>query len=101
MIKCILSTDMTQHREVCENIMGKRCGKEAGVVDESDPEERQFWLNVCLHAGDLSAQCLPWSAAAAWESRISQEFLKQAEAEKARGATPAPFMQFQFHDLKQ
>ena len=54
--------------------------------------DRQTLLNMCIHCADLSAQTLPWVTACKWEERISQEFAAQADAERALGLSPAPFM---------
>merc|ERR1712118_262349 len=55
----------------------------------------------CIHTADLSAQTLPWQAAATWEECISKEFVSQADKELAQGRTPMAFMQFKIWDAKQ
>ena len=88
-ITSILATDMAHHNKLCTKILQRdhlRPFRSDVVTD------RQTLLNLCIHSADLSAQTLPWRTACQWEERISQEFSNQAEAEKARGLVPAPFM---------
>jgi len=89
-IKCILDTDMAHHNEICQKL-----------VAGGSAEDKQLMLGACIHAADLSAQTLPWRAAARWEERISLEFVNQASREVALGMAPAPFMSFQMDDVKQ
>mmetsp|Transcript_82851 Transcript_82851/g.208697 ORF Transcript_82851/g.208697 Transcript_82851/m.208697 type:complete len:685 (-) Transcript_82851:82-2136(-) len=98
-IRCILDTDMTRHSEQCQKCavqVSKAHDEEQGTA-----EDRLFWLSMCIHTADLSGQVMPWATALEWESRVSQEFLRQASHEMERGISPAPFMQFSFEDMKQ
>jgi hypothetical protein len=105
-IKCILDTDMAHHSALCQTLQAdklpaalKECQSlERGVKLD---EVRQPLLGILIHAADLSAQVLPWHVASQWEERISREFTNQVSDELQRGLMPAPFMQFNFTDLKQ
>ena len=88
-ITSILATDMAHHDKLCKKILARdklRPFRSDRVTD------RQTLLNMCIHCADLSAQTLPWVTACKWEERISQEFSAQADAERALGLSPAPFM---------
>eukprot|EP00928_Gymnodinium_smaydae_P039137 TRINITY_DN26804_c0_g1_i1.p1 TRINITY_DN26804_c0_g1~~TRINITY_DN26804_c0_g1_i1.p1 ORF type:complete len:761 (-),score=97.61 TRINITY_DN26804_c0_g1_i1:366-2648(-) len=90
-IRCILNTDMSYHKEITQKV-------QAGV---GFLEDKSLTLSACIHAADLSAQVLPWDIAMQWESRISEEFVRQATAERDAGRTPAPFMDFRMDDVRQ
>lgn len=94
-IKCILSTDMSQHSQICRRASSCTSGAEFQEKDQ------HFLMEFCIHAADLSGQVLKWSAASEWEHRISQEFHAQATLEIQEGHTPEPFMQFNLDDLHQ
>lgn len=89
-IKCILNTDMAHHSELCQKI--EAC---------EGTEDKALMMSSCIHTADLSSQILPWTVAAKWEERISQEFAHQAACELAAGRTPAPFMHIKLDDSKQ
>eukprot|EP00930_Biecheleria_cincta_P039656 TRINITY_DN27244_c0_g3_i1.p1 TRINITY_DN27244_c0_g3~~TRINITY_DN27244_c0_g3_i1.p1 ORF type:complete len:722 (-),score=97.72 TRINITY_DN27244_c0_g3_i1:271-2340(-) len=89
-IRCILDTDMAHHAAICQKLQGTK------VL-----EDKQLLKGACIHSCDLSAQVLPWQTASKWEELISAEFFNQANEERSAGRTPAPFMDFQMHDLKQ
>eukprot|EP00931_Biecheleriopsis_adriatica_P089170 TRINITY_DN63338_c0_g1_i1.p1 TRINITY_DN63338_c0_g1~~TRINITY_DN63338_c0_g1_i1.p1 ORF type:complete len:654 (-),score=111.23 TRINITY_DN63338_c0_g1_i1:64-2025(-) len=99
-IKCILATDMSLHRQMCQSLLGFTGSVGVGDVQSSEMD-RDLLLHMCIHSSDLSAQVLPWADASQWEERISLEFLAQAEQEIAAGLTPEPFMQFEMQDLHQ
>lgn len=94
-IKCILSTDMAQHSRICRRVSS------CTSVQEFQEEDQHFLMELCIHTADLSGQVLKWSAASAWEDRISAEFHAQAMREVEEGHTPEPFMQFSLDDLQQ
>jgi len=103
-IASILATDMSHHADQCKKLLS--CEQHLYRADSSDGtkvshEGRQMLLSASIHAADLAAQTLPWRIAKQWEERISQEFVNQAETEVSMGWTPAPFMHFEFSDLRQ
>lgn len=89
-IRCILDTDMAHHGSMCQKLQSTK------VL-----EDKQLLRGACIHSCDLSGQVLPWHTASKWEEMISAEFSNQAKEERSAGRTPAPFMDFQMHDLKQ
>eukprot|EP00930_Biecheleria_cincta_P032000 TRINITY_DN22203_c0_g1_i1.p1 TRINITY_DN22203_c0_g1~~TRINITY_DN22203_c0_g1_i1.p1 ORF type:complete len:625 (-),score=107.21 TRINITY_DN22203_c0_g1_i1:202-2076(-) len=94
-IKCILSTDMSQHMQICRRVSS------CTSVLEFQEKDQHSLMEFCIHAADLSGQVLPWTAASEWEYRISQEFHAQATLEIQEGHNPEPFMQFNLDDLHQ
>ncbi|CAK9043471.1 unnamed protein product [Durusdinium trenchii] len=97
-IKCILATDMAHHQGLCQKLIGCNSAEDFQSTVSAD---RQFLMNICVHAADLSAQVLQWETARKWEDRICQEFTAQAAKETEQGLTPEPFMQFKMEDMKQ
>ena len=89
-IRCILDTDMAHHAAICQKLQSTK------VL-----EDKLLLKGACIHSCDLSAQVLPWQTASMWEEMVSTEFVNQAKEERSAGRTPAPFMDFQMHDLKQ
>ncbi|CAE8651783.1 unnamed protein product [Polarella glacialis] len=96
MIACILATDMNIHTDLCRKIAACMGSEELNVG-----HDKQFLMNVCIHTSDLSAQVKSWQVASEWEGRISKEFSEQARQEFDLGLPTAPFMQFDFNDVKQ
>eukprot|EP00747_Dinoflagellata_sp_TGD_P217872 gnl/TRDRNA2_/TRDRNA2_90208_c1_seq1.p1 gnl/TRDRNA2_/TRDRNA2_90208_c1~~gnl/TRDRNA2_/TRDRNA2_90208_c1_seq1.p1 ORF type:complete len:455 (-),score=76.21 gnl/TRDRNA2_/TRDRNA2_90208_c1_seq1:141-1325(-) len=89
-INAILATDMAHHQTQCIELLSR--GK-TSPFDVRSPEERQKFLNACIHTSDLSSQVLPWSSANRWEECISREFSNQARDEAAVEIARTPFMQ--------
>lgn len=89
-VGAILATDMVHHFEQCKTLGSRDPDNAFNAAIDAD---RQMFVNTIVHAADLSAQTLSTRIAVQWELRISQEFMQQAEKERAAGIPVAPFMQ--------
>jgi len=95
-ISSILATDMMHHSSICD---GLAAFKSESSFRDACAKDRQLLMSACIHASDISGQALPWDQARAWETRISDEFVSQAQEEMLLGRTPAPFMNFKMEDV--
>jgi len=55
-------------------------------------EDRQFLLNVILHAADISNPVKPLDNYGKWSYRVIKEFFEQGDAERELGMTVSPMM---------
>ncbi|KDD74347.1 3'5'-cyclic nucleotide phosphodiesterase, partial [Helicosporidium sp. ATCC 50920] len=67
-----------------------RRSSEAGAAMFSSAENRQFLLNVLLHAADISNAAKPISLGVPWSDRVLAESFAQGEQERARGWPLSP-----------
>jgi hypothetical protein len=86
-IQAILATDMVHHFELCSTI------DKTEAINIEKENEKQFLINIITHGSDLAAQTLPTRIACEWEKRVTEEFMLQADTEKAMGIPSAAFMQ--------
>ena len=56
------------------------------------PDDRQFILNVILHAADISNAVKPFKTYEKWAHRVLGEFFNQGDMERARGVPISPMM---------
>lgn len=86
-VECVLATDMASHFNFI---------KQVNEIEELNEEvvgaKTNFLINCIVHAADICGQCFPLEVAKVWESRISEEFDKQAKLETELGMDVAPFM---------
>lgn len=71
-IPTILATDMAKHNFVMERFIS--CIRE---YNKSNPEHRQSFLDIVLHASDVGNPVLKFELATVWSLRIIQEFNEQ------------------------
>lgn len=90
-IKAILATDMIHHFP-----MVKELATTEAKCSSDDPkkvlEHRQFLVSSVIHSADISAQCYPFKTAAIWESKVTNEFMVQAQRENELGIEVQPHM---------
>ncbi|EEH60719.1 uncharacterized protein MICPUCDRAFT_4522, partial [Micromonas pusilla CCMP1545] len=76
-IATVLHTDMSHHFK---------------MVSQMEPDDRQFILNVILHAADISNAVKPFKTYEKWAHRVLGEFFNQGDMERARGVPISPMM---------
>jgi hypothetical protein len=87
-VSSILATDMDMHVTLVESMASKADGH---WVIES-PVDKIFYGKYILHCADLSNPVRPFYLAKEWASRVSEEFNRQGEIEKARGLPVSTFL---------
>ena len=104
--RLVLSTDMAHHAKLLEDFVDAATGAmetasmNAAAIDENGNEEEEeasvaSWsdpvLALCyvLHCADISNPARPWRLAREWGARISEEFYKQGDRERALGVPVA------------
>ena len=100
--RLVLSTDMAHHAKLLEDFVDaatdamETASMNAAAIDENGNEEEEVasvasWsdpvLALCyvLHCADISNPARPWRLAREWGARISEEFYKQGDRERALG----------------
>ena len=63
-----------------------------GGLHYKKEEDRQFLLNVILHAADISNPVKPLDNYGKWSYRVVKEFFEQGDAERELGMTVSPMM---------
>ena len=79
MISCVLSTDMafhSNHVEFMNNIINKKI---------SNPQDNQEFMNLLIHAADISNPTKPFNVYLKWAKLVFEEFCQQGDKEKALG----------------
>ena len=104
--RLVLSTDMAHHAKLLEGFMDavtnametvsaqSLANDEDGDYEAGDEDVRSWSdpvLALCyvLHCADISNPARPWHLAREWGTRISEEFYKQGDRERALGL-PVP-----------
>jgi hypothetical protein len=87
-ISCIMATDMALHVGLVEQ-MAARTGQ-PWIIDT--PAEKLFYGKIILHSADLSNPVRPFYLSKEWACRVSEEFNRQGEMEKARGLPVSTFL---------
>ena len=104
--RLVLSTDMAHHAKLLEDFVDAATGAmetasmNAAAIDENGNEEEEeasvaSWsdpvLALCyvLHCADISNPARPWRLAREWGARVSEEFYKQGDRERALGVPVA------------
>jgi len=64
----------------------------SSIVITLDAEQRQLWLNVLIHAADLSNTVRPWEIAKKWSDLVVEEFFLQGDLEKKNKLPVSPNM---------
>ena len=104
--RLVLSTDMAHHAKLLEDFVDaatdamETASMNAAAIDENGNEEEEVasvasWsdpvLALCyvLHCADISNPARLWRLAREWGARISEEFYKQGDRERALGVPVA------------
>ena len=87
-VSCILATDMDMHVTLVETMASK--ADEQWHIES--PADKIFYGKYILHCADLSNPVRPFHLAKEWASRVSEEFNRQGEIEKARGLPVSTFL---------
>ena len=108
--RLVLSTDMAHHAKLLETFMDavtnamETASARSSAIDEDGDDEKKneagdedvrSWsdpvLALCyvLHCADISNPARPWRLAREWGARISEEFYKQGDRERALGVPVA------------
>ena len=48
-------------------------------------QDKEFWLELVLHASDIGHTTRPFHITANWTSRITEEFFRQGDTERELG----------------
>jgi len=96
MIQCVLSTDMTLHNKIFQFLKSKaqtyqiKNGENVEKIFE-DPDPvinfnlKQEFLNVLIHAADISNPTKPLDIYKIWAQKVVDEFFRQGDMEKRLG----------------
>lgn len=79
MISCVLSTDMTyhsKHMDFMKNVIEKKT---------DDIKDNQEFMNLLVHASDISNPTKPFNVYFKWAKLVVEEFCQQGDKEKALG----------------
>ena len=105
-IATVLHTDMSHHFKMVsqmevfyelhsEGIAANTRRVKRGIMVDciyKKEEDRQFLLNVILHAADISNPVKPLDNYGKWSYRVVKEFFEQGDAERELGMTVSPMM---------
>lgn len=105
-ISAILGTDMIHHfNQVADmNVFFQAYGEQGAAFDAAaqgagslpefvaDPGTRQFWLDMLLHAADISNPAKDFAICRKWSDRIMEEFFAQGDAERGAGLAVSAMM---------
>ena len=105
-IASVLHTDMSHHFKMVsqmevfyelhsEGIAANTRRVKRGIMVDciyKKEEDRQFLLNVILHAADISNPVKPLDNYGKWSYRVIKEFFEQGDAERELGMTVSPMM---------
>jgi cAMP-specific phosphodiesterase 4 len=102
-LSTVLGTDMAHHFEQIgkTNVFleaygddtSKFCsGEKDGIDALQEEKDRYFLMEICLHCADISNPYKPFHICAAWANRVSEEFARQGDREKAEGLEVSPMM---------
>ena len=105
-IATVLHTDMSHHFKMVsqmevfyelhsEGIAANTRRVKRGIMVDciyKKEEDRQFLLNVILHAADISNPVKPLDNYGKWSYRVIKEFFEQGDAERELGMTVSPMM---------
>lgn len=83
-----MATDMALHVGLVDQ-MAARAGQ-PWIIDT--PAEKLFYGKIILHSADLSNPVRPFYLSKEWACRVSEEFNRQGELEKARGLPVSTFL---------
>ena len=107
--RLVLSTDMAHHAKLLEEFVDaatnamETASERSAAIDEDGADETsdddeidvRSWsdpvLALCyvLHCADISNPARPWRLAREWGARVSEEFYKQGDRERALGVPVA------------
>ena len=79
MISCVLSTDMfyhSNHTQFMKDLIAKKDIKQ---------EDNQQYMNLLIHAADISNPTKPFNIYLKWAKLVLEEFCQQGDKEKALG----------------
>jgi hypothetical protein len=96
MIQCVLSTDMTLHNKIFQFLKSKaqtyqiKNGENVEkIFEDPDPVTnfnlKQEFLNVLIHAADISNPTKPLDIYKVWAQKVVDEFFRQGDMEKRLG----------------
>ena len=105
-IASVLHTDMSHHFKMVsqmevfyelhsEGIAANTRRVKRGIMVDciyKKEEDRQFLLNVILHAADISNPVKPLDNYGKWSDRVIKEFFEQGDVERELGLTVSPMM---------
>jgi hypothetical protein len=93
MVGMILATDMARHvsdlasfkslieqRQIKEGVNSQKIIDRESATKEFD--SKQQFLEICIHAADVSTQTRPFEIAHEWTYLLFDEFFKQGDLEK-------------------
>ena len=86
-IPTVLATDMAKHNFVMEHFISCIRG-----YDKTKQEHRQSFMDIVLHACDVSNPVMKFELATVWSLRIIQEFNEQVWKEEQNGIPVSEFM---------
>ena len=86
MISCVLATDMSNHNNhvnFMKNIISQNNNNNNNKNSKS--EDNQDFLNLLIHAADISNPTKPFNIYLKWAKLVVEEFCQQGDKEKALG----------------
>jgi hypothetical protein len=89
-VGCVLATDMALHVNIVREMSERTVDDHQWLIDS--PIEKLLYGKIIVHAADLSNPVRPFAMAKDWAMRVSEEFNKQIELEKAEGLPVSSFL---------
>lgn len=88
-IDMVLATDLSKHFKLVGTFKTSVSG---GNLDLGEAEDRLLLLQMCLKCGDLNHAAKPLRLHKIWSMKVTEEFYRQGDLERAHGLQISPFM---------
>ena len=83
----VLATDISRQQEFLTQFS---YFLDTGQIDTSQPDHRQFMLQIAIKCADISNPCRTWRVSRLWSLRACEEFFRQGDSERELGLTVTP-----------
>ena len=88
-ISAVLCTDMKNHFEQIADLKAFRnaycLNRDPDSCSRAVQTNRRFFIDMFMHASDISNSCKPWAASRSWSLLIQDEFYTQGDREREEG----------------
>lgn len=85
----VLATDMSRHFEIVSKFQARTI---LGTFTASSTEDRRLFLSMLIKCADISNVVRPTHVASQWSTCLLEEFFKQGDLERTRGAPISQYM---------
>lgn len=91
-ISMVLATDMSKHFNLSKAASSHLTDEFDATTNEVIVERKQFFMDMIVHASDLSSPVKGLETSTVWAHRIWEEFFAQGDQEKQLGLEISPMM---------